>query len=78
MLRLIRRLIRDYYTRGYNPEETLKLWENVRQGEEVNIFPYQDEAERKHLHPLKPRKNSPRKNARSLIRLKHVSLRFAC
>ena len=43
--RLIRRLIRDYYHRGYNPEETLKLWENVRSGEEVNIFPYQDEAD---------------------------------
>ena len=43
--RLIRRLIRDYYQRGYNPEETLKLWENVRSGEEVNIFPYQDEAD---------------------------------
>ena len=43
--RLIRRLIRDYYTRGYDPEDTLKLWENVRSGEEKNIFPYQDEAD---------------------------------
>ena len=43
--RLIRRLIRDYYTRGYNPEDTLKLWNNVREGEENNIFPYQDEAD---------------------------------
>ena len=43
--RLIRRLIRDYYKRGYNPEETLKLWENVRLGEEKNVFPYQDEAD---------------------------------
>ena len=43
--RLIRRLIRDYYTRGYEPDETLKLWENVREGEEKNIFPYQDEAD---------------------------------
>lgn len=43
--RLIRRLIRDYYTRGYDPEETLRLWENVRIGEEKNIFPYQDEAD---------------------------------
>ena len=43
--RLIRRLIRDYYTRGYSPEETLKLWENVREGEEKNIFPFQDEAD---------------------------------
>ncbi|MBQ8892448.1 MAG: nucleoside kinase [Bacilli bacterium] len=43
--RLIRRLIRDYYTRGYEPSETLKLWENVRLGEENNIFTFQDEAD---------------------------------
>ena len=43
--RLIRRLIRDYYRRGYNPEDTLRLWESVREGEEKNIFPYQDEAD---------------------------------
>jgi len=43
--RLIRRLIRDYYKRGYSPEETLKLWNNVRSGEENNIFPFQDEAD---------------------------------
>ena len=43
--RLIRRLIRDYYTRGYEPDATLKLWENVREGEEKNVFPYQDEAD---------------------------------
>ena len=43
--RLIRRIIRDYYSRGYDPEDTLKLWENVRNGEEKNIFPFQDEAD---------------------------------
>jgi len=43
--RLIRRLIRDYYTRGYSPEETLKVWDSVRRGEEKYIFPYQDEAD---------------------------------
>lgn len=43
--RLIRRLIRDYYRRGYSPEDTLKLWASVRSGEEKNIFPYQDEAD---------------------------------
>ncbi len=43
--RLIRRLIRDYYTRGYEPVETLKIWDNVRAGEEKNIFPYQDVAD---------------------------------
>lgn len=43
--RLIRRLIRDYYTRGYQPHETLKMWDCVREGEEKHIFPYQDEAD---------------------------------
>jgi len=43
--RLIRRLVRDYYKRGYEPEDTLKLWSNVRIGEEKNVFPYQDEAD---------------------------------
>ena len=43
--RLIRRLIRDHYTRGYEPHETLDLWESVREGEEKYIFPYQDEAD---------------------------------
>lgn len=43
--RLIRRLVRDYYTRGYSPEDTLRLWSSVRSGEEENIFPYQDEAD---------------------------------
>ena len=43
--RLIRRIIRDYYTRGYSPEDTLKLWSSVRDGEEKNIFAFQDEAD---------------------------------
>ena len=43
--RLIRRLIRDHYTRGYEPHETLDLWDSVREGEEKYIFPYQDEAD---------------------------------
>ena len=43
--RLIRRIIRDYYTRGYSPEETIKLWSSVRTGEEKNIFTFQDEAD---------------------------------
>ena len=43
--RLIRRLIRDYYRRGYEPEDTLKLWDDVRSGEEQNVFVYQDESD---------------------------------
>jgi len=44
-LRLIRRLVRDYRTRGYNAEETLKNWRVVRRSEEKYIFPYQKEAD---------------------------------
>lgn len=44
-LRLIRRLVRDYRTRGYNAEETLKNWHVVRRSEEKYIFPYQKEAD---------------------------------
>jgi uridine kinase len=43
-LRLLRRLCRDHKFRGYSPEETLLRWPSVRQGEEKNIFPYQEEA----------------------------------
>lgn len=39
-LRLMRRLVRDYYFRGSNPEFTFMLWESVRANEEKNIFPY--------------------------------------
>ena len=43
--RLLRRMIRDNRTRGYDVNETLELWDNVRAGEEVYVFPYQDEAD---------------------------------
>ncbi len=45
-LRLIRRLVRDYRTRGYSAEGTLKGWQNVRISEEKYIFPYQKEADK--------------------------------
>lgn len=44
-LRLIRRLVRDYRTRGYSVEATLKGWPLVRKSEEEYIFPYQKEAD---------------------------------
>ena len=44
-LRLIRRIIRDYNTRGYSPRKTISRWTNIRIGEEKNIFPYQGNAE---------------------------------
>lgn len=43
--RLLRRIIRDNRTRGYNVERTLKIWPSVRAGEEKYIFPFQDEAD---------------------------------
>lgn len=43
--RLLRRIIRDNRTRGYNVVNTLSAWPNVRLGEEKYIFPYQDEAD---------------------------------
>lgn len=43
--RLIRRIVRDNNFRGYNAEETLKVWDNVRRGERKYIFPYQENAD---------------------------------
>lgn len=43
--RLMRRLVRDYQFRGSGALKTLKQWPDVREGEEVNIFPYQEEAD---------------------------------
>lgn len=43
--RLLRRIIRDNRTRGYNVEATLRSWPSVRAGEEKYIFPYQDDAD---------------------------------
>ena len=43
--RLLRRIVRDSRTRGYKVTDTLKVWPSVREGEEVNIFPYQNEAD---------------------------------
>lgn len=43
--RLIRRLVRDYQFRGAGALKTLKQWKDVREGEEKNIFPFQEEAD---------------------------------
>ena len=43
--RLIRRLVRDARTRGASARRTIAMWPSVRQGEEENIFPYQEEAD---------------------------------
>ena len=43
--RLLRRLVRDNQFRAHSAEETLKIWRNVRFGEESYIFPFQEEAD---------------------------------
>ena len=44
-IRLIRRMVRDNRTRGYNSSHTLSTWSEVRKGEEQYVFPYQDSAD---------------------------------
>lgn len=39
-LRLIRRMVRDNRTRGYDVSATIAYWQQVRKGEEKYIFPY--------------------------------------
>jgi uridine kinase len=43
--RLIRRIVRDSWARGYSAQETLARWESVRRGEKRHIFPYQENAD---------------------------------
>mmetsp|Transcript_99156 Transcript_99156/g.300975 ORF Transcript_99156/g.300975 Transcript_99156/m.300975 type:complete len:127 (-) Transcript_99156:219-599(-) len=40
--RLLRRMCRDYLFRGNSAAMTLKMWDNVRKGEGVWIFPHQN------------------------------------
>ena len=43
--RLLRRISRDYQTRGRSALETLSGWDSVRRGEEKWILPFKDEAD---------------------------------
>ena len=43
--RLLRRMIRDYATRGCDATATLQRWASVRKGEDKHIFPYQENAD---------------------------------
>lgn len=43
--RLLRRIVRDAMARGNDARQTIARWDSVRQGEEENIFPYQEEAD---------------------------------
>ena len=65
-LRLLRRTVRDYETRGSSVQNTLAMWDSVRAGERRWIFPYQENADvifnsstlyelavlKKHIYPL--------------------------
>ena len=65
-LRLLRRIVRDYETRGASVQHTLSMWDSVRSGEKRWIFPYQENADvifnsstlyeiavlKKHIFPL--------------------------
>ena len=44
-LRLLRRMVRDYKTRGYSPSVTLDNWIGMRESEERYVYPYQSEAD---------------------------------
>jgi uridine kinase len=44
-VRKVRRIVRDSLSRGYNAEETLKMWDSIKKGEKKNIFVYQEEAD---------------------------------
>lgn len=44
-IRRVRRIVRDYLSRGYGAEETLKMWPSIRRGEGKNIFIFQEEAD---------------------------------
>ncbi len=65
-LRLLRRIVRDYESRGASVQHTLSMWDSVRAGERRWIFPYQENADvifnsstlyelavlKKHIFPL--------------------------
>ena len=65
-LRLLRRTVRDYETRGSSVQRTMSMWESVRAGEKRWIFPFQENADvifnsstlyelpvlKKHIFPL--------------------------
>jgi uridine kinase len=44
-VRKLRRIVRDHLFRGYTALDTLSRWHSVRRGEDLYIFPYQEEAD---------------------------------
>lgn len=43
--RLIRRIVRDAQFRGKSAADTISMWANVRKGERLHIFPFQNNAD---------------------------------
>lgn len=43
--RMLRRMVRDFRTRGFDAAETIDIWPMVAAGEEKNIYPYQENAD---------------------------------
>ncbi len=43
--RILRRIVRDYRTRGTSAQMTLEMWPSVERGEHKHIFPYQNKAD---------------------------------
>ncbi len=43
--RLLRRIVRDHQYRGYSAKDTIERWQDVREGENKNIFPFQENAD---------------------------------
>jgi uridine kinase len=44
-MRLLRRLVRDYRTRGSSAEHTLTAWAGMRESESKYVYPHQREAD---------------------------------
>jgi uridine kinase len=44
-VRKLRRIVRDHLFRGYAALDTLSRWDSVHRGEDLYIFPYQEEAD---------------------------------
>ncbi len=44
-VRKIRRIVRDNKYRGYTASDTLKMWEKIKEGEEIFIYPFQRDVD---------------------------------
>jgi uridine kinase len=65
-LRLLRRIVRDFEGRGASVQHTMSMWDSVRRGEKLWIYPFQENADvifnsstlyelavlKKHIYPL--------------------------